>query len=185
MSKNVICIALVFGLVGSASAVIIIPPIEPPGLIDDYVEIPAGVTVVWHERVDFDAGGELHVYGTAIMEGACKFPDNSGYQGVKAFIYNGGLWDAHDIENRASERGDWIKIFASGTLIVRTGYGTGDQWYDPLMWEPDGALLPGDDAPYLEYTDLGGGAGQIHGLPEPATIMLLGLGGLALLRRKR
>jgi hypothetical protein len=142
---------------------------------DGNTVVQAGGTLIFTARLDFNGGDELHVYGTVISKNTCKFPDNSGYQGVKAFIYNGGLWDAQDIENRAGGsvasgggRGDWIKLFPGSTLIVRTRYGDGHQFYDSSFWIRDGSLLPGEDGGEINFEDLGGGAVQITGGQRPA-----------------
>jgi len=107
--------------------------------------VEPGGTLIFKDRLDFDGGDELHVYGTVISEDTCKFPDSSGDQGVKVFIYNGGLWDAIDIENRAGGdeasgggRGESITLFQGSTLIVRNRYGSGHQFYDPSFWMDDG-----------------------------------------------
>ena len=141
---------------------------------DGNTVVEAGGTLIFKARLDFDGGDELHIYGTVISEDTCKFPDSSGYQGVKAFIYNGGLWDAQDIENRAGGeeaagggRGDWITLFSGSTLIVRTRYGDGHQFYDPSFWIEDGSLLPGEEGQEISFEDLDGGAVQItNGQPQ-------------------
>jgi len=138
---------------------------------DGNTVVEAGGTLIFKARLDFDGGDELHIYGTVISEDTCKFPDSSGYQGAKAFIYNGGLWDARDIENRAGGevadgggRGDWITLFLGSSLIVRTRYGDGHQFYDPSFWIADGSLLPGEE---ISFEDIGEGAVKItNGQPR-------------------
>jgi len=141
---------------------------------DGNTMVEAGGTLIFEARLDFDGGDELHVYGTVISEDTCKFPDSSGSQGVKVFIYNGGMWDAQDIENRAGGdvadgggRGDWIKLFRGSTLVVRTRYGSGHQFYDPSFWIEDGSMIPGEEGEEISFEDLGGQAVKItNGQPQ-------------------
>ena len=170
---------LVLGLHSSASALVVksgetITYESRTRIPDGNTVVEAGGTLIFKARLDFDGGDELHVYGTVISENTCKFPDSSGYQGVKAFIYNGGLWDAQDLENRAGGevaegggRGDWIKLFSGSTLIVRTRYGDGHQFYDPSFWIEDGSLLPGEDGEVINFEVLDDGAVKItNGQPR-------------------
>ena len=175
----VISFVLVLGLYCDASALVVksgetITYDSRTRIPDGNTVVEAGGTLIFKARLDFDGGDELHVYGTVISEDTCKFPDSSGYQGVKAFIYNGGLWDAQDIENRAGGeeadgggRGDWIKLFSGSTLIVRTRYGDGHQFYDPSFWIEDGSLLPGEDGEVISFEVLDDGAVTItNGQPR-------------------
>ncbi|MHC4496736.1 MAG: hypothetical protein ACYSYM_13035 [Planctomycetota bacterium] len=135
-----ISLALVTVLASNASALVVksgetVTYNSRTRIPDGSTTVEAGGTLIFEARLDFDGGDELHVYGTVISKDTCKFPDSSGSQGVKAFIYNGGLWDAQDIENRAGGdaaagggRGDWIQLFQGSTLIVRTRYGGGHQF---------------------------------------------------------
>jgi len=175
----VISLVLVLGLYSGASALVVksgetITYESRTRIPDGNTIVETGGTLIFKARVDFDGGDELHVYGTVISEDTCKFPDSSGYQGVKAFIYNGGLWDAQDIENRAGGeeaagggRGDWIKLFSGSTLIVRTRYGDGHQFYDPSFWIEDGSLLPGEEGEVISFELLDDGAVKItNGQPR-------------------
>jgi hypothetical protein len=171
--------ALVLCLVNSASALVV--KSGETKTYDSRTRIPdgntvveAGGTLIFKARLDFDGGDELHIYGTVISEDTCKFPDSSGYQGAKAFIYNGGLWDAQDIENRAGGdvaagggRGDWITLFLGSSLIIHTRYGSDDRFYDPSFWIEDGSLLPGKEGEEIDFEDLGNGAVKItNGQPQ-------------------
>ena len=170
---------LVLGLYSGVSALVVksgdtITYESRTRIPDGNTVVEAGGTLIFKTRLDFDGGDELHIYGTVISEDTCKFPDSSGYQGVKVFIYNGGLWDARDIENRAGGeeadgggRGDWIKLFSGSTLIVRTRYGDGHQFYDPSFWIPDGSLLPGEEGQEISFKVLDDGAVKIaNGQPR-------------------
>jgi len=172
-STCLISFVLVLALVGSASALVVksgevVTYDNRTRIPDGNTIVEAGGTLIFRARVDFDGGDELHIYGTVISEDTCKFPDSSGDQGVKAFIYNGGLWDASDIENRAGGdeasgggRGDWITLSQGGTLIVRTRYGDGHQFYDPSFWMDDGSLITGEDGGEITFEELEGGAIKI------------------------
>jgi len=180
--QKLICLTyfvLVLCLVSSASALVVkcsetVTYENRTRIPDGNTVVEAGGTLIFKARLDFDGGDELHIYGTVISEDTCKFPDSSGYQGAKAFIYNGGLWDAYDIENRAGGdvadgggRGDWITLFSGSTLIVHTRYGDGHQFYDPSFWIADGSLLPGEEGEEISFEDLKDGALKItNGQPR-------------------
>ncbi|MFB0525228.1 MAG: discoidin domain-containing protein, partial [Phycisphaerae bacterium] len=154
---------LVLGLASSASALVVksgetVTYDSRTRIPDGNTVVEAGGTLIFKDRVDFDAGDELHVYGTVISEQRSAFPDSGGCQDVKAFIYKGGLWDCYEMRNRGGERCGWITIFPGGTLIVRTSYGSGDPTEDASFWIDDGSLLP---AEYIVFTDLGSGAVEI------------------------
>ncbi|MHC4147026.1 MAG: hypothetical protein ACYSUD_19925, partial [Planctomycetota bacterium] len=174
-----ISLALVTVLASNASALVVksgetVTYNSRTRIPDGSTTVEAGGTLIFEARLDFDGGDELHVYGTVISKDTCKFPDSSGSQGVKAFIYNGGLWDAQDIENRAGGdaaagggRGDWIQLFQGSTLIVRTRYGGGHQFYDPSFWIRDGSMIPGEEGEEIVFEDLGGQAVKItNGQPR-------------------
>ncbi|MHC4587477.1 MAG: hypothetical protein ACYS3N_23370, partial [Planctomycetota bacterium] len=177
-----ISFVLVLAMVNSASALVVksgevVTYDNRTRIPDGNTIVEAGGTLIFKARVDFDGGDELHVYGTVISEDTCKFPDSSGDQSVKAFIYNGGVWDASDIENRAGGdeasgggRGDSITLFQGSTLIVRNRYGSGHQFYDPSFWMDDGSLITGEDGGEITFEELEGGAikitnGRPHAVP--------------------
>jgi len=177
-----ISFVLVLTLISSASALVVksgevVTYDTRTRIPDGNTIVEAGGTLIFKDRLDFDGGDELHIYGTVISENTCKFPDSSGYQGVKVFIYNGGLWDAADIENRAGGdeasgggRGDWITLFRGSTLIVRTRYGSGHQFYDPSFWMDDGSLITGEEGGEITFEAMEDGAikitnGQPHAVP--------------------
>jgi hypothetical protein len=178
-STYLMSFVLILALVSSASALVvksgeIVTYDTRTRIPDGNTIVEAGGTLILKARLDFDGGDELHIYGTVISEDTCKFPDSSGYQGVKAFIYNGGVWNASDIENRAGSdeaagggRGDWITLFQGSTLIVRTNYGSGQQFYDPSFWIEDGSLLTSEEGEEISFEDLGDGAVKItNGQPR-------------------
>jgi hypothetical protein len=181
-STCLISFVLVLALVGSASALVVksgevVTYDNRTRIPDGNTIVEAGGTLIFNARLDFDGGDELHVYGTVISEDTCKFPDSSGDQGVKVFIYNGGVWDAADIENRGGGdeasgggRGGLITLSRGSTLIVRTQYGSGHQFYDPSFWMDDGSLITGEDGGEITFEELEGGAikitnGRPHAVP--------------------
>jgi len=143
-------------------------------------------TANFNARVDFDEGDTLEVEdgGVVNFNVDCKFPDSSGNQNVVMIIHEGGLVTAQQIESRAYERGEAMYLDPSATIRVNSRYGSGNREYDPLKWIEDGTLINTAGAGW-DLTDLGGGAGEVHAAPEPATIALLGLGSLVLIRRRK
>ncbi|MCH8219532.1 MAG: hypothetical protein IH892_22485 [Planctomycetes bacterium] len=144
-----ISFVLVLGLASSASGLVVksgetVTFDFRTRIPDGNTVVEAGGTLIFKDRVDFDAGDELHVYGTVISEQRSAFPDSGGCQDVKAFIYEGGLWDYTEMRNRGGERCGWITIFPGGTLIGRTSYGSGDPREDASFWIDDGSLLPAE-----------------------------------------
>jgi hypothetical protein len=146
-------VVLVLGLDSSASALVVksgetVTYDSRTRIPDGNTVVEAGGTLIFKDRVDFDAGDELHVYGT-VISGIGAFPDSQGSQDVKAFIYMGGLWDCYEMRNRGGSRSGWITIFPGGTLIVRTFYLESGNHKDASTWIDDGSLLP---AEYIVFT---------------------------------
>ncbi len=96
--------------------------------------------------------------------------------------------------------GDTYKVWDFGLLILTTtmpyaGVPTGmpgyqeSRWQDPLFGGGEVVLAAGAHSLTVQGDGLmglsAGFASQLTTVPEPATVCLLGLGGLALLRRKR
>ncbi len=126
--------------------------------------------------------------------------DNVGFDGYGAFFANdtisldvtmpadewtGGGWAQLEIISN-SEKGGWVSLGAQGLSL-----GT-----NSLAYDYSGVVInPADPGGYNEFvvvTNRGGWETEgftyfdnIQLTPEPATIALLGLGGLALLRKKR
>jgi hypothetical protein len=172
--------------------------------------INAGVTVTQLGRYDFNivgdvAGGptnELYINGTLDGSSASEanIPDNDrGPDAVYIEIGSTGRWIANKVYGRGDTRGGEIQINEGGILEMVawlgafngtiTNYGTdsGDWVKDPEYWIATGWLVA---APGLEldvvYTDAAQGAGYVTAIiPEPATMSLLSLGALALLRKRK
>ena len=197
MYKKLIVFVLVMALAGSASA-LVVPDTQT---WDERIQLNTlgGLEItetghaIFNARVDHDdctvtiaAGGILETNDTY------KLPDDHPEPNPSEAYVN-GAWNANNIESKGTSRAATIYVGATGVINIQIGYGgtapyenPGD--YDPLTWLADNSLLVDPSLPAgwsIQITDMGGGAAEITAVPEPATIMLLGLGGLALLRRKR
>jgi hypothetical protein len=113
-----------------------------------------------------------------------KLPDDD--QGAentpKIYIESGGLMTVADTES-IGERlyaDGGLYVDACGTFVTGN-IGDGDR-RDPRSGEWQ--IFPWGDADGYDIT-VEGNVATVHGTPEPATIMLLGLGGLALIRRRK
>jgi hypothetical protein len=207
MIKQLICIAIALAMANVASAVVISDTQTwdyKMSISGDTLEIaPTGNLTVdapeRHELVNAATlninGGTMTIIGarlrcendsTIIMNGGLldglglddgvKLPDDDGPSNL---ILNGGLMDVSYIQPFA-DRGASI-IVGGGVLRIQDDEGGGG----PNDWIGEGFVHLADGFTELVVTDLGGGAWELAAIPEPATISLLGLGGLALIRRNR
>ena len=160
-----------------------------------FVEILTGGHLIANARVDHDGG--VDPAGRVILNGGdltstvdYKFPDNATGNPAFIGIYD-GTFTANQFESFGLDRLATIEIGLNGTMIVESGYladysgqSAGDMRYNPAVLIDNGSLYAsaGLDLVVLE---LGGGGVQVTAVPEPATLSLVGLGGLMLLRRKK
>ena len=200
MLRRVLFAALVLGVSSIAVGDIIIPiPPEPwpPGCIGP------GQRVVITERTWFGNGQHIHVCG-GILE--CTAPRldmddatitiTSGNidfitdykvcdsEGPSVLEVLGGVFEMQDVENRMATRGGHI-LMGAGVLRLKN-WVPGDPLRDMVMWLEDGLF---QTAPGFEgcsaLIEVAADGYQQAFIPEPATMMLLGLGGLLVCRRRR
>lgn len=202
MLQRLACILVVLGLASSASALVVdtfmqwtdeiqLADLEPPGL-----EITSTGHAQFTARVDHD-GVDVSIAPGGILEtqDTYKLPDDAGPSNV----FVDGTWNANNIESFGPNRDSAIVMNDDGVINLATGFGgTGpNERYDPLNWimEDDGgdlgkgtlkldpSLDPGVWS--IKIEDLGDGASRITVIPEPGTLVLLGIGGLVLVRRRK
>jgi len=153
--------------------------------IDD-IEIVAGGHLIANARVDMgDGGATLTLNGGDFTSNVdFKLPDDWGPATV--FI-NSGTFHANQIE--AVDKTGFgydlsYMVIKDGLLKIDTGFGAGGN-YDATTWIAN-TMLRAADGYELVVNDLGSGAVEITAVvPEPATLVMLGLGGLSLLRKRK
>ena len=183
-------------LCSSASALIISEEVtwtertEINSLEGGFLEIVEGGHLIAQARVDLN-GSDVPGEGKVILNGGIfeslvdfKHPDNNTGMPCSVEI-NAGTFIANRIQSFGLTRQATFEI-GGGTMIVESHYNPagGDAENNPAEWIASGAMFAADEYE-LVVNDLGGGAVEISAVPEPATLSLLGLGGLMLLRRKK
>ncbi len=211
-SKNVLVVALVVAVLGASASAWTVSTVESFSIrrsiaemiddlggdsdIDFVLDIVTGGHITASARVDHDGPYSLFLNGgdftgTSGFNNGYKLPDNN--TGFAAFIgiYDGTM-DLAALESFGTGRDATIEIDANGTLLVNYGYladfsGQTDaekRWN--VAWLLDDGAIFASSGLMLDVTDLGGGAVQVNAIvPEPATLVLLGLGALVSRRRKR
>ena len=197
--KRVLVLALIVALGASASAFICPPPdpINERTSIADLIgdggtELIIGPCedIIVNAGVDHDGPYTLTLAGgnftcTDVSQGY-KFPDNNTGSAAKINVLDGTL-DLAAIESFGFERLCTIEIGANGTMLVGTQYAAvtvndGNR-YNIGNMILEGSLYASSGLDLVVVDGLDGSV-AITAVPEPATMALLGLGGL-LLRRKK
>jgi hypothetical protein len=190
MGKRMIVFVLVLALASSASALLVDGYQESNERMQIFelggLEITSTGHAVFNTRVDHDECDVIiHAGGILTTNDTYKL----GEEGF-ATVYVNGTWNAHDIENYGQEHEAMIYMNVNGVINLQTGYRDGGPFgrYDPLHWANEGSLVldPSLDpsAWFILIEDMGGGACMIY-VPEPTTIVVLALGSLAFLRRRK
>ena len=202
-NKNFVLVAavVVAVLCSSASAVIISEEVtwsERTSINSQdggFVEILTGGHLIANARVDHDGG--VAPAGRVILNGGdltstvdYKLPDNN--TGFPCYIgILDGTFTANKIESFGLDRDATIEIGLDGTMIVESGYladysaQTNSQKRLNLAVLIDTGALYASTGLSLDVLPLDGGGVQVTAVPEPVTLSFLGLGALALVRRKR
>ena len=212
---NVLVVALVVAVLGASASALTVTTAESfstrisiANMIDDLggdsstdsvLDIGTGGVITASGRVDHDGPFSLVLNGgdfIGLSDGAgYKLPDNGTGFDADVKIYDGTM-DLQAIESFGIGRQGFIEIGANGTLVVGNNYladfsgqtAAEKRWN--VAWLLDfsvdgGQCISASDGLTLDVTDLGGGAVQVTAVPEPATLVLLGLGALVSRRRKR
>jgi hypothetical protein len=162
------------------------------GQTDGFVEITSGATLTTTARVDHDGGvgdaGRVILNGGNLMSTVdYKFPDNNTGDPAFIGIYD-GTFTANQFESFGLARGATIEIGANGIFAVESQYSAVTE-NDGNRYNVGNMILEGSlyasEGLTLDVQDLGGGAVQVTAIPEPATLSLLGLSVLPLLRRRK
>jgi hypothetical protein len=147
------------------------------------IEVKGTGKLTVNARVDIDSPGWLLIRGggEAYFNDTFKLPDNDeGAPGPSVTIEGGGYLESADTESigeRLYDGGVFVDV--CGTFKTHLD---GSDRRDPRSSE--WKIYPIGDAYGYDITVEGDWA-TIHGTPEPATIALLGLGCLALIRKRR
>jgi hypothetical protein len=192
MLKKIICLAVVLGLASSASALVIDSEVTWSERTAIHAQEGGGIEVTGtgkltiNGRVDIDSPGWLLIRSGGVFIQAensdgFKLPDNDeGAPGPSVTIEGGGYMECLNTESIGERLYDGgVFIGLSGRYV--TGLDGSDR-RDPRTAE--WKITPIGLATGYEIT-VEGDVATIHGTPEPATIALLGVGALALIRRKR
>lgn len=142
---------------------------------------PGGPTSI--ATITINAGGVINVGGNLGL-GTINASTPSAGGGIATLnVNNGGLLNLYQWSETGSiQAGSVLNINGTGTVIIKGNRGAQADAYFAL-----GKIASDRGAIQWVYTP--GGTGQdyttITAIPEPATMSLLGLGALALLRKKR
>jgi hypothetical protein len=194
--KKLICLLIVLGLASSASALTISTTVSWSGEHSIHekegggVEITASGDLTVDGRVNLDGPGWIIIRGGGVMRqinnnDGLKLPDDDQGSGntPKIYIEGGGLLETvrtESIRDRLYADGG---VYMGASASYRTGLVNENTRNDPQSneWQ----FFNYDSGTGVEFTDEGGNVTLVHGTPEPATIALLGMGSLVLLRRRR
>lgn len=119
-------------------------------------------TVNWWYDYGLNAGKDDWIHLAVVFDGIA---------GTKNLYANGQLAASY-----ATELGDSMADIAAFNFFTRTSKVNGGDWWDSFHGKMDDFRIYDTALTQAEIMDL---------VPEPATIMLLSLGGLALIRRKK
>ena len=160
--------------------------------VNGFVEITSGATLTATARVDHDGG--IGDAGRVILNGGnftstvdYKLPDNNTGNPAFMGIYD-GTFTANKFESFGLARDATIEIGANGIFAVESQYSAVTE-NDGNRYNVGNLILEGSlyasEGLTLDVQDLGGGAVQVTAIPEPATLSLLGLSVLTLVRRRK
>lgn len=127
------------------------------------------------------AGASINVSGSATIE----VPNNFDLRlnSATSSMTIAPDWTGSFIAGLENTMADWIDELVWGSII--NGSGTGPTLPDRLITIGGVQITDANFADYFQVTPIGGGGSSLSLIPEPSSLALLALGGLAFARRRR